>query len=109
MCKKLARWKANFLSRGGRVTLIKATLANIPVYFLSLFVIPTQVVLQIKKIQRDFLWNGGGNDKGLYLVVWDRVCSPKFKGGLGLRSMEVMNKALLFKWLWRFGREEDSV
>lgn len=37
------------------------------------------------------------------------MCSPKSKRGLGLRSMEVMNKSLLCKWLWRFGREEDGV
>lgn len=55
MCKKLASWKAQFLSRGGRVTLIKAALASIPVYFFSLFVIPSQVALQIEKLQRDFL------------------------------------------------------
>lgn len=62
MRKKLAGWKANYLSRGGRITLIKATLASIPIYFLSLFVIPSQAALQLEKIQRDFLWKGSSND-----------------------------------------------
>lgn len=58
MRKKLVGWKAQFLSRGGRVTLIKVALASIPVYFLSFFVIPSQVALQIEKLQmiRGFIW-----------------------------------------------------
>ena len=34
---RLARWKRLYLSKGGRVTLIKSTLSNLPTYFLSLF------------------------------------------------------------------------
>lgn len=37
--KRLARWKANYLSFGGRITLIKA-LSNLLIYYLSLFKIP---------------------------------------------------------------------
>lgn len=43
---------------GGRVTLIKATLANLPIYHLSLVKIPKGVA-QIEKIQNQFL----GRDK----------------------------------------------
>ena len=35
--QRLARWKRLYLSKGGRVTLIKSTLSNLPTYFLSLF------------------------------------------------------------------------
>lgn len=40
----LARWKRIYLSKGGRVTLIKSTLSSLPTYWLSLFPIPTGVV-----------------------------------------------------------------
>jgi hypothetical protein len=33
----LASWKIMYLSKGGRVTLIKSTLANLPTYFMYLF------------------------------------------------------------------------
>lgn len=40
-CKKnLATWKANYQSFGGRITLIKATLSNLPIYYLSTLKIP---------------------------------------------------------------------
>jgi hypothetical protein len=53
---KLAGWKRMYLSKGGRLTLIKSTLSNIPTYYLSLFQIPVRVAKRLEKIQRDFLW-----------------------------------------------------
>jgi hypothetical protein len=35
--KRLAGWKRLYLSKGGRVTLIKSTLSSLPTYLLSLF------------------------------------------------------------------------
>lgn len=54
MEKKLTSWKGKLLSQGGRLTLIKSTLNNLSMYYLSLFVIPKGVAEEISKIQRDF-------------------------------------------------------
>ncbi|RVW60790.1 LINE-1 reverse transcriptase-like [Vitis vinifera] len=56
MRRRLAQWKRQYISKGGRITLIKSTLASIPIYFLSLIRIPKSVTKRIEKIQRDFLW-----------------------------------------------------
>jgi len=53
--RRSASWKRMYLSKGGRVTLIKSTLSNLPTYFLSLFPIPASVANCIKKLHRDFL------------------------------------------------------
>jgi len=55
MERRLASWKRMYLSKGGRVTLIKSTLSNLPTYFLSLFSIPASVANRIEKLGRDFL------------------------------------------------------
>jgi hypothetical protein len=60
MSHRLAPWKLAYLSKGGRVTLIKSTLSNMPTYMLSLFPIPAYVAKRIEKIQWDFLGGGGG-------------------------------------------------
>ena len=47
---------------------IKSTLSSLPIYFMSLFVIPKRMVARLKKIQRDFLLGGGELEKKLHLV-----------------------------------------
>ncbi|XP_077252684.1 uncharacterized protein LOC143892103 [Tasmannia lanceolata] len=106
--RRLETWKMNLISRGGRLVLVKAVLANIPIYFLSLFKYPISVVLRIEKIQRRFLWGGSSESKGIPLVKWERVCLPFKNGGLGIRRIREFNHALLGKWLWRFGVEQDQ-
>ena len=43
-----------------------------------------------------------------HLVRWDKVCLGKEWGGLGLRTLALMNEALLGKWIWRFASEQGS-
>ena len=54
--KKLSGWRANYLSKGGRLTLIRSVLSSMPTYFLSLFPIPVLVAAKLEAIQRKFLW-----------------------------------------------------
>ena len=68
MERRLARWKKLYLSKGGRLTLLKSTLSSLPTYFLSLFTIPVSVTHRIEKLQRNFLWGGMGDDFKHYLV-----------------------------------------
>ncbi|RVW83722.1 Calcium-transporting ATPase 9, plasma membrane-type [Vitis vinifera] len=92
---KLALWKRQYLSKGGRITLIKSTLASMPLYQLSLFRMPKGVARRLEKLQRDFLWGGGSTERKAHLVSWEKVCVSKEKGGLGLRKIVQLNKALL--------------
>jgi hypothetical protein len=104
----LARWKKLYLSKGGRLTLLKSTLSSLPTYFMSLFKIPVSVAKRIVKLQHNFLWGGVGDEFKMPLVSWNKVCTPIAQGGLGVRDLIVFNKALLGKWLWRFGVEDSK-
>jgi len=106
--KRLASWKRLYLSKGGRVTLIKSTLSNLPTYYMSLFPIPVSVASRIEKLQRDFLWGGMGEVFKYHLVSWEKFCTPISNGGLGIRKLVQFNRALLGKWLWRFGMDRDA-
>jgi hypothetical protein len=106
--RRLASWKRLYLSKGGRVTLIKSTLSNLPTYFLSLFPISSGVSIRIEKLHRDFLWGGIGEEFKFHVVNWSKVCSPISNGGLGIRNLRIFNKALLGKWLWRYAHERGA-
>ncbi|WJZ95322.1 hypothetical protein VitviT2T_014100 [Vitis vinifera] len=108
MRKKLALWKRQFISKGGRITLIRSTLASMPTYLMSLLRMPRVVKLRLEKIQRDFLWGGGALEKRPHLVKWAVVCTHKKMGGLGIRNLSILNRALLCKWSWRYAVERDS-
>ena len=68
MERKLASLKKLYISKGGRITLIKSALSNLPTYFLSLFPIPASVANQITRLQRNFLWSGLGDKPKFHLV-----------------------------------------
>ncbi|RVW38823.1 hypothetical protein CK203_074193 [Vitis vinifera] len=63
--KRLAMWKRQFISKGGR-----STLSNIPIYYMSLLRMPKVVRLRLEQIQRDFLWGGGALEQKTHLVNW---------------------------------------
>ena len=108
MRRRLALWKRQYMSKGGRITLIKSTLASIPVYQLSLFRMPKLIAKRLEKLQRDFLWGGGSLERKIHLINWEVVCIQKEKGGLGIQKINLLNKALLGKWIWRFAFERKS-
>ncbi|XP_075091548.1 uncharacterized protein LOC142171749 [Nicotiana tabacum] len=107
--KKLARWKSNYISLGGRLVLINSVLDALPTYMLSLFPIPANVDKRLDTLRRNFLWHGNKEKKGLHLVKWKTLTLNKKKGGVGVRNLRMQNKSLLMKWLWRFTREDQAL
>ena len=57
---------------------------------------------------RDFPWNTNDNANGLHWVNWDEIYRPKQKGGPGIITLRIMNKALKTKWLWKIAKEDDA-
>ena len=80
--RRLAMWKRQYVSKGGRLTLIQSTLSSMPIYFMSFFYLPRKARLRLEKIQRDFLWGGGTLVQKPHLVRWNLICLDKKKGGL---------------------------
>ncbi|MFS7913004.1 putative reverse transcriptase zinc-binding domain-containing protein [Helianthus anomalus] len=58
---------------------------------------------------RKFLWGGVGPGRKTCWVSWDRVSDPIDKGGLGIRKLAAVNRALIAKWAWRFKVESNSL
>jgi len=52
---RLSRWKGRCLTMARRICLIKSVLSSIPLFFMSLFKLPSGVVRKLIRIQRNFL------------------------------------------------------
>jgi hypothetical protein len=98
--KKLAGWKFNNLSLADRITLCKSIFSTMPLYPMQAAMLPKHTYNKIEKICRRFIWgHKKGRDK-IHLVNWETLCKSKEEGGLGIRSMETMNRAFIMKLAW---------
>ena len=107
--KRLALWKRQYISKGGRLTLIRSTLSNMLIYYMSILCMLRSVRLRLEQIQRDFLWGGGALERKIHLIKWPVVCSDKSKGGLGVKCLSTLNRAFLGKWSWHFMVENEAL
>ncbi|CAL9009540.1 unnamed protein product [Prunus brigantina] len=93
---KFAGWKANTLSRAGKLTLIKSNVSGMPNHVLSCFKCPPQVIKEMNRCCRSFFWGKEGTPP----VAWKDVCMPKDQGGLGVKMAKFFNLAALAKLGW---------
>ncbi|KAI3821231.1 hypothetical protein L1987_08792 [Smallanthus sonchifolius] len=107
--ERLNSWKAKTLSFGGRLTLVKAVLGSLPLYFLSMFKAPVKILKELEVTRRRFLWGGNNAKKKIHWVKWDNIIKPRRLGGLGVGGLHTMNHALLTKWKWKVLNDPGSL
>ncbi|XP_020114730.1 uncharacterized protein LOC109728671 [Ananas comosus] len=100
--KRLTGWKAKSLSHAGRLTLIQSVLLAIPRFYLSFIILPAKFIHKIERVIRDFWWGFDDSNRHLYLQAWSKLTRDRKDGGLGIPSLEVLNRALVTKLVWSF-------
>lgn len=107
---KVAGWKVRTLSQAERATLIKSVAIAMPIYCMSTFLLPNGWCAEIDRTLMDFWW-GFPTQKARNCTprAWDDICLPKELGGLGVRKMFEVNKALIAKLGWKLIFETDSL
>ncbi|KAL0294635.1 UNVERIFIED_CONTAM: hypothetical protein Scaly_3118300 [Sesamum calycinum] len=104
---RLAGWNHQNLSYAGRLQLIKSVLSTLHMYWASVFILPKGVLKMLERKMRTFLWQGPSGGRQAK-VAWDQICKPKAEGGLGMRSLIIMNQALILKQMWRILQNDGS-
>jgi hypothetical protein len=104
--RKLASWVGKLLSYGDRLVLINSVLTSLPMFMLSFFEIPIGVRKRLDFYRSRFFWQSDGHKKKYRLTRWNIICRPKDQGGLGVEVLEIKNKCLLSKWLFKLLTEQ---
>ncbi|GKD66647.1 hypothetical protein Tco_1308755 [Tanacetum coccineum] len=106
---RLSKWKMKTLSIAGIMTLIKLVLGSLTIYHMSIYKVPKKVINQLESIHCHFFNGIDPLSKKPFWIKWNKVLALKDKGGLGISSFYALNRALLFKWVWRFHTQSSSL
>ena len=113
--KKLSCWKGKLMSYGGRLILIISVLTSMPMFLLSFFEVPLsffEVPVGVRKrldfYWSRFFWQSDERKRKYRLAKWDIICRPNDQGGHGIENLEVKNRCLLSKWLYKLSIETEA-
>ncbi|GJT01793.1 RNA-directed DNA polymerase, eukaryota, reverse transcriptase zinc-binding domain protein [Tanacetum coccineum] len=81
------------------INIIPFSIGKLPA---SVFLLPKQVIYEINKLLKGFLWCQGELTKGKAKVSWNKICKPKDQGGLGLKNLSVWNEVWTADWSTEF-------
>ncbi|KHN18070.1 Putative ribonuclease H protein, partial [Glycine soja] len=82
---------------------------TLPLFYLSFYRAPSAVINRLNVIQRHFLWGGNSEGKKIAWLAWNKVCSSRETGGLGIKDIKAFNNALLIKWKWMMFQQSDQL
>lgn len=109
MQEKIKNWGMMWLNMAGRVILIKALLAALPIYQYAIIMELASAHKQMELIIRSLLWQGGKQEnKKFSLVKWEQVVLPYEQRALSIRLPGLMNAALGMKIVWRLITSKES-
>ncbi|GJY66996.1 hypothetical protein Tco_0469234 [Tanacetum coccineum] len=84
LTSRLSKWKANTLSIGGRLTLLKSVLGATPIYSMSIFKVPKGILKAMEALRNRFFIGADVSDRKMTWAAWDKVLASKKNGGLGV-------------------------
>ena len=106
---KFNSWTARKLSCAGRTQLVQTVLFGVQFYWAQLFIFPAKIVKLIESLCRSYLWSGVGHVTKKALLAWEKVCSPKNEGGMGLINMQVWNRKAIAKLCWDLAKRRQGL
>ena len=105
---KLSTWKGTVLSIMGRVQLVKSIIHGMLVYSFHIYLWPKRLLRLLDSWIKNFIWSGDVLAKKVCTVSWSVMCRSWAEGGLDIKSMRLMNEALILKLAWDFRTTESQ-
>lgn len=107
--KRAGGWRGKLLSYKAKIILIKACLASIPNYLLSVIKFPKWAIKLINSQLGHCLWDDYEGHHKYHLANWDMVSQKIEFGGLGIPNLADMNMCLLASWIKRYHLDNNKI
>jgi hypothetical protein len=107
--KKISGLRGKLISYEGKLILIRACLASIPTYLLSVIKFPKWAINAIYSQMANFFGGDMDDQHKYHLADWGLITRKKEFGGLGVPNLRDMNLCLLGSWFKRFFSTEDKI
>lgn len=98
--KRLNIWSHRYLSRAGRLVLVKSVLEATSVFWMALAWVPRSILARLHQICNRYLWNGSQDKRIFAWVGWKKIALPKKWGGWRLKDLPTFAQALIAKMGW---------
>ncbi|XP_021837769.2 uncharacterized protein [Spinacia oleracea] len=105
---KISAWNSCNLSQSQKLVLINSILLAMASHVLSCMEVPLAITSKLDSIITRFFW-AGKEGSGLHWVKRSTLQLPRGLGGLGVRSVSCLNKALLMRQVWRLNKNPSSL
>lgn len=106
---RISGWKSKSLSWIGRATLIKSVALSTLIYAMSTLKFPKKLNEEMDALIRKFWWSPKHDGNWFFTpLAWSNLCKPLSEGGLGFKSFECLNEAMITKLAWWVLSGRDS-
>jgi hypothetical protein len=109
LIKRIAGWRGRLLNIKSRLVLLKACLASIPLYLMSVLKFPKWAIRLINSQMSHFLWNDTVDARKYHLANWDLVCLKREFGSLGVQNLRDFILCLLASWVKRYNLDANKI
>jgi hypothetical protein len=97
------------LSCAGREVFLKTVIQALSTFSMSCFKLTKKVCKSLVSCIAKYWWSSSLDRRSLHWVSWEILTSPKEKGGMGFRELELFNLAMLGKQGWKLMTSPDSL
>ncbi|KAJ8419248.1 hypothetical protein Cgig2_009795 [Carnegiea gigantea] len=101
--RRITTWAIRTISCARKTVLINSVLMGVFNFWAKIFIIPKGVIKELERLCRNYLW--GADD--VYKRIPYILARLRKNGGLGIRNMEVWNKACIAKLVWAVAKKKD--
>ena len=88
--------------------LINSVLSSLPMFVMYFFEVPIGVLKKFEYFRSRFFRQNNEHKKKYRLAKWNILCQPKEQGDLEIQNLDLQNKCLLNKWLFKLCNEEGT-